>query len=166
MDNEIRQGRLANRSGNTLEKTVVGTLTSIGFEFVKYRDYLKKKELYGKELLLYNVPFTTIYNHQGNTEFLLLSEKYRLEIRIECKWQQSSGSVDEKYPYLYLNCIEAMPEKNIIILIDGGGAKIGALEWLKYAAQNKLYTTEQNKDKNVMVMNLSEFLIWVNKIFR
>jgi hypothetical protein len=31
---------------------------------------------------------------------------------IECKWQQVSGSVDEKLPYLYLNCIEAMPEKN------------------------------------------------------
>ncbi len=70
-----------------------------------------------------NVPFTTIYQHGGNTEFRLISERYNMDIRIECKWQQVAGSVDEKLPYLYLNCIEAMPEKHIIIIIDGDGWK-------------------------------------------
>jgi hypothetical protein len=109
---EPRQGTLANSSGNTLEQTVMGTLASKSFQAASYRDYLIKPELYGSELLLRNVPYKTIYGHPGNTEFLIRSERYRLEIRIECKWQQSSGSVDEKYPYTYLNCIEAMPERN------------------------------------------------------
>jgi len=52
-----------------------------------------------------------------NTEFLLKSKEYNFNVRIECKWQQVSGSVDGKLPYLYLNSIEAMPESNIIIII-------------------------------------------------
>ena len=39
--------------------------------------------------------------------------------------------MDEKFPYLYLNCIQAMPEREIILLIDGNGYKPGALAWLK-----------------------------------
>lgn len=166
MREDPRQGTLANSSGNTLEKTVIGTLISKGFQAVMYRDYIKKPGSYGDELLLRNIPFTTIYGHQGNTEFLIRSKKYNLKIRIECKWQQSSGSVDEKFPYLYLNCVEAMPENDIIIIVDGGGAKQGAINWLRSAAENKMYISDNNKGKQVKVMNLSEFLIWVNKTFR
>jgi hypothetical protein len=94
-----------------LESTVIGTLNSKGFLSVPYREWQKNPTQFGSELLLRNVPFVTIYGHPGKSEFVLLSERYGLRIRIECKWQQSSGSVDEKFPYLYLNCIEQMPEK-------------------------------------------------------
>jgi ABC-type Fe3+-citrate transport system substrate-binding protein len=130
-----------------------------------YRKWDENPENYGKELLLKNVPFTTIYGHKGNTEFLLLSEKYKLKIRIECKWQQSPGSVDEKLPYLYLNTIESMPENNIIILIDGNGFKSGAKKWLKDAVSKKLYTTKNNENKNVLVFSLTEFFTWANNTF-
>lgn len=66
------------------------------------------------------------------------------------------GSVDEKFPYLYLNCIETMPEKDIIVLIDGGGAKEGSISWIKKTSQLCLYNRDE-KLKNIMVMNLSEF---------
>ncbi len=125
----------------------------------------KYPEKYGKELLLKNVPFETIYGHSGNTEFLLIYEKYDLRIRIECKWQQSAGSVDEKLPYLYLNTIEAMPENDVMILIDGEGFKAGAKTWLRKAVKEKLYTTESSKSKNIMVFSLSEFFTWANKTF-
>lgn len=166
MNDEPRQGTVANWTGNTLERTIVGTLVSKGFEVVNYREYFKKPGIYGDELLLRNVPFTTIYGHKGNTEFLLKSKKYNLNIRIEAKWQQTSGSVDEKFPYLYLNCIETMPENDIIIIIDGGGAKEGAVNWLKNAAKSHKYTNENQKDKTVRVMNLTEFLTWANNTFR
>ena len=112
----MTQGSFANSSGTNLERTIIATLDSKGFDTVPYRQWVKKPEKYGTELLLRNVPFTTIYNHPGKSEFLLQSAKYGLEVRIECKWQQSPGSVDEKFPYLYLNCVEAMPEKNAPIL--------------------------------------------------
>ena len=159
------QGGLANSSGNTLERMVIATLESKGFEVVKYRIWYKNPGKFGNELLLRNVPFETIYDHKGNTEFLIKSKKHDLEIRVECKWQQSSGSVDEKFPYLYLNCIENMPEKDIFIIVDGGGAKPGAINWLRNAAENKLYQDEQQQT-NVGVMNLAEFLIWANTTLR
>ena len=90
----------------------------------------------------------------------------KAEIRIECKWQQVSGSVDEKLPYLYLNTIEAMPEKEITIIIDGDGWKKGAIEWLKQAVTKKKYTTKNNKKKKIQVMSLVEFITWANKKFR
>ncbi len=161
-----QQGGLANSSGSTLEKTVVGTLMSKNFQVVLYREWIKHPEKYGHELLLRNAPYPTLYGHQGNTEFLLTSERYSLTIRIECKWQQSAGSVDEKYPYLYLNCVENMPELEIFLIIDGGGAKAGALTWLRTACKNKLYTNEITRQKTITVFSLAEFLVWANKKLR
>lgn len=157
------QGNIANSSGNVLEQAVVSTFKTKGFEVVKYREWEKHPERYSNELLLENVPFETIYGHNGNTEFLLKSQEYDLEIRIECKWQQSAGSVDEKFPYLYLNCVHAMPEKDIIVIVEGGGYKEGALQWLKDAADQALY--QDKEKKNIQVLSLVEFLTWVNKSF-
>ena len=161
-----KQGRLAGSSGSTLEKVAISTLQSKGFEVVMYREWTKHPERYGNELLLKNVPYTTIYKHQGHTEFLLQSEKHKIEIRIECKWQQSGGSVDEKFPYLYLNCIERMPEQNIIIILDGAGAKAGGVQWLKDACANKPYTNTTTASKSITVMDLAGFVTWANKTFR
>lgn len=93
------------------------------------------------------------------TEFLAVSASRGLAIRIECKWQQSQGSVDEKFPYLYLNCIQAMPEREIILLIDGNGYKPGALAWLKQAVASQ-------DAKLIHVFNLVEFLVWANRRLR
>ena len=101
----MEKGTTSNITGNQLEVAVKTVLTGKGFELVNYRIWDKNKDKYGEELLLENAPFTTVYEHKGNTEFLLVSKKYKLRIRIECKWQQVSGSVDEKLPYLYLNTI-------------------------------------------------------------
>lgn len=64
--------------------------------------------------------------------------------------------MDEKFPYLYLNCIQAMPEREIILLIDGNGYKPGALAWLKQAVASQ-------DAKLIHVFNLVEFLVWANR---
>jgi len=161
----MEKGTKSNISGNQLEVTVKTVLIGKGFRLVKFREWEKNPDKFSKELLLKNVPFTTVYDHQGNTEFLLISKKYDLRIRIECKWQQVSGSVDEKLPYLYLNTIEAMPENSIMILIDGTGWKAGAIKWLKDAVKQKKYTNEVNQNKEIQVFNLTEFFTWANKTF-
>lgn len=161
----MEKGTKSNITGNQLEMAVRTVLTGKGFQLVNYRVWEKTPEKYGKELLLENAPFTTVYNHKGNTEFLLLSEKYNLKIRIECKWQQVSGSVDEKLPYLYLNVIEAMPEETVMILIDGPGWKPGSIKWLKDAVKEKKHTNESNRHKQILVYNLVEFFTWANQAF-
>jgi len=163
----MTQGALASNQGGMLESTVKSVLQRHGFELVAYSAYSKRPEKYGAELLLTNMPYDTIYiPHKGKTEFLLVSKRYGFRIRIECKWQQSNGSVDEKLPYLYLNCIETMPESHIIIVIDGEGWKKGAVEWLKTAVAKKKYMTVKNADKMIQVFNLQEFITWANRTFR
>jgi hypothetical protein len=161
----MNRGAKGNITGNQLEVAVQTVLSGKGFSILNYREWLKNPKQFGEELLLKNVPFETIYKHKGNTEFLLLSQKYKLTIRIECKWQQVAGSVDEKLPYLYLNSIEAMPEKEIMILIDGAGWKEGAIEWLKSAVKEKKYTTKENNTKVIKVFSLAEFFTWANNTF-
>lgn len=161
----MEKGTKSNVTGNQLEAAVKTVLTGKGFELVRYREWEKNKEKFGSELLLENIPFKTIYGHNGNTEFLLISQTYHLQVRIECKWQQVAGSVDEKLPYLYLNAIEAMPETALIILIDGAGWKPGALTWLKDAVKQKRYTSETNRSKEISVLSLTEFFTWANQTF-
>lgn len=160
------QGGQANKTGSALERLVPSTLTTRGFVTMLYREYRNNPEAHGSELLLRHVPYTTLYGTNGHTEFLLLSERYNLRTRIECKWQQQGGSVDEKLPYTYLSCIEAMPESHIIILIDGNGFRPGAKEWLRKAAKEKRYFTADNKHKYVDVMDTVEFMTWANNTFK
>lgn len=159
----MSQGRTSNITGNQLEVAVKTVLIGKGFTLVKYREWIKSPEDFGTELLLQNVPFTTVYGHRGNTEFLLVSAKYNLKTRIECKWQQVSGSVDEKLPYMYLNMVEAMPEQHIMVLIDGQGWKTGAIEWLKIAVKEHKY--DVLKEKKIQVFSLIEFFTWANQTF-
>ncbi|SFU95141.1 PD-(D/E)XK nuclease superfamily protein [Alicyclobacillus macrosporangiidus] len=165
MNRPSTQGGFANSSGTVLERMIREVMTSKGFTVVPFSKYIKRPERYGTELLLQHAPYTSIYGHEGKTEFLLVSADYNLRIRIECKWQQSSGSVDEKYPYVYLNAIEAMPEKDIFIVLGGSGAKKGAMDWLKRAAQERLYGADV-AGKNIRVMSLDDFVTWANRTFR
>lgn len=160
------QGGTANRQGRILERTVVPIFESHGFEVVSYSTWSKKPTDYGTELLLKHVPYTTIYNQKGYTEFLIKSERFGLNVRIECKWQQSSGSVDEKLPYLYLNCIETMPERDIIIVAGGGGMKPGAIPWLKEAVSQKKYVQPDAHEKNIQVFSIEEFMAWANRTLK
>ncbi|MDW9176982.1 PD-(D/E)XK nuclease superfamily protein [Legionella pneumophila] len=159
-------GSYANSSGGVLEGLVEHALAKKGFAVAKYKDWLLNQEQYGEEVLLKNVPYEGLYKHASTTEFVLISKKYNLETRIECKWQQVSGSVDEKLPYLFLNCSEKMTEPQVIILLDGGGAKPGAVEWLRNAC-DQFNEREVNLSKRrVDLMNMTEFVQWVNGTFK
>ena len=72
----------------------------------------------------------TIYEAPRKVDFLIVNpDLFPDGLVIECKWQQVSGSVDEKYPYLLFNIIKtAIPT---IVLIDGKGYRQAALKFLK-----------------------------------
>lgn len=95
-----------------------------------------------------------------------MSKAYNLNTRIECKWQQVSGSVDEKLPYLFLNCSEKMVEPHIIILLDGGGAKPGAIEWLRDACEKFNLKEATTSKRKIDLMSMTEFVQWVNSVFK
>lgn len=160
----MKQGTKSNVSGAQLENAIKQVLIQKGFQVVKYKNYLTNPSYFKEELLLEDVPYTSIYGHKGKTEFLLISKKYNLQIRIECKWQQTPGSVDEKLPYLYLNAIEAMPEKTILLIVDGDGWKKGSIQWLEEAIKSKKYIKFGN-EKEIFLLDLKKFFSWANKTF-
>lgn len=160
MNGTRRQGSQANRTGKVLEDLVASVFKSHGFEIVEYGDYARESAAFERDLLVRNVPYETIYGHPGKTEFLVLSPGRGMRFRIECKWQQSAGSVDEKFPYLVENC-KTMPEPMVVVLIDGKGYKEGALAWLKRAAA----ACREAGTKDIRVFDMAEFVIWANSTF-
>lgn len=159
-------GAIATSSGKVLESTVEAVLCAKGIEKVNYTQWIKNKLKYGEELLLKNIPYTSIYQHETKTEFLLSSEKYQINARIECKWQQAAGSVDEKFPYLFLNYTQQVQEPLVIVLLDGGGAKKGAVHWLRQACAQFNLEQRNSTKRRLEVMNMMDFVRWVNHVFK
>jgi len=159
-------GSYAVNSGRILEGIVENSLITKGLQVVTYKEWISNKSLYGEELLIKKVPYEGLYKHASHTEFVVVSKAHQIHTRIECKWQQSSGSVDEKFPYLFLNCTEKMTEPHIIVLLDGGGAKQGAIDWFKSSCAQFNKSSEKNSGRKVELMCTVEFLQWVNKTFR
>ena len=74
----MEKGTKRNVTGNQLEVAVKTVLSGKGFELINYRIWEKNPENYGNELLLENVPFTTIYEHKGNTEYPGKNKKHNM----------------------------------------------------------------------------------------
>ncbi len=107
------------------------------------------QKLYTRQLVIAQ----TIYGTEWNVDFTLYNPSGTpISLIIECKWQQSSGSVDEKYPYLVHNIKEQSPYP-AIVLLDGESYKPEAKEWLKKQVDGKLF---------LGVFNMGEFTKWAN----
>jgi len=129
----ISSGGRANRAGNRLEKFIEQALKDTGYtEFWNYKGqaFENRKSIGGKQYLKQLPVGSTIYETTRKCDlFIINRDKFKDDLIIECKWQQSSGSVDEKYPFLLFNIIKTgIPT---VVLMDGEGYKPAAKAWLK-----------------------------------
>jgi len=157
----MTQGGRANRSGNVLERNVEGTL--LGHGYIQLDKKLQRKQLL--PFLLSSTSLSKRYARQVHigqgiygtdiyVDFYIVgSAAIPSGLIIECKWQQSGGSVDEKLPYVNLNVLTCYPAPTVV-LIDGGGMKPGAIAWLN--AQVTMNSTL------LAVHTLSSFIAWAN----
>ena len=155
----ISSGAFANITGSSLERFVEQKLIEKGY--IQFKGHKKqilsnRKTIEGKQYATQVPVGTTIYQSPRKCDFFTFNKSLFPEgLIIECKWQQSVGSVDEKYPFLILNIIKT----NIptVILLDGDGYKKLAKEWLK---------EQVKKEKTlVSVWNMSEFQKEINNKF-
>lgn len=145
-----QQGRQANMNGAVLEQQIISRIKHAGYGKIKdiNNNFFYPDKYY---ITQYKIGMG-IYKTPLYTDVLLFDKiKYPNKLAIEMKWQQTAGSIDEKYPYLVLNIKEIFPCPAIIV-IDGGGYKDGAIEWLKNQIDTKL----------IGVYDLSGFLKWSN----
>lgn len=133
----MTDGVTANLSGNRAEKTIACMLKERGYSFKRQIDL-----------------GLNIYGHKSRGDFIVYDiPEYPHGLIIESKWQASSGSVDEKYPYMVANIKATYPYPTVIV-VSGGGYKSGALTWLKQQVDGK---------KLIHVFSLEEFLSWMNR---
>lgn len=146
-------GKTANKTGFNLEKFIEDTLRRLEYtpiEPQKFRPamYLKQK-IYSHKVRYGE----NLYGLHSEFDFAIYHpEKHPDGLIIEAKWQQSGGTVDEKFPYLVLNIQTKYPHKTIVVL-DGGGYRKGAEKWIRSQVGNNL----------LHVFDMKEFQTWVNK---
>jgi hypothetical protein len=147
----MKQGTKANFTGKNLETFIEHILQDKGYTYIESRSF---KVTCCLEQPIYSRQFTVgngIYDTPITCDFILHDPiKYPNCLVIESKWQESSGSVDEKFPYIVWN-IEKLGYPTIIVL-DGGGYKPGAEKWLRNQVGKHL----------LYVFNMSEFQRWSN----
>lgn len=150
----MTQGFESNHGGLWLEGIVEREFAARGFLVRDHCDDQDNSDLFNPNRLVRNVPYESIYGCKARSEFVVISDVLKRQVRIECRKQDVSGSVDEKFPYLLSNAREAMPENEIMLLLGGDGARRQAVEWLKRSAQAVAH-------KSIYVVTLNEFPKWV-----
>ncbi|BAZ40004.1 hypothetical protein NIES4101_59650 [Calothrix sp. NIES-4101] len=155
------QGARAQKAGEVLESHVETTLRAYGYFQVCTQVPKKgRKDLLVSSILLpkrYAKQVhigTGIYKTDLFVDFFVVGLPVMPSgLIIECKWQESGGSVDEKFPYLNLNIQNSYPAPTIIV-IGGEGMRDGAIDWLR---------DRVNDNKNLIaVQNLDRFIAWAN----
>ncbi len=146
------QGTRANYTGNQLEAVIQNALDRKGYKLVERRSFNAARYLdqpvYAKQFPIAK----SVYETDLYCDFIIFHPlKHPNCLIIESKWQQSSGSVDEKFPFLVLNVREQYPYATVIVL-DGEGYKKGAEKWLRRQVDAKL----------THVFNMMEFQKWSN----
>ena len=152
------QGSVANKNGRDLEDIIEIMLIQLNYE--KLTPSNKANLQYHSR----NIPLSafgdrwfstqtiigeSIYNTAMKIDFVLYDKvKAPDGIIIEAKWQSSKGSVDEKYVYTALSLLKQKGRK--ILVLDGGGYKKGAIEYLQ-------------KLKGIEVFSLSELMLMSKK---
>lgn len=145
-------GGRANISGASLEKMVEGLLLGHGYGKLSSKEFQSHAAAREPIFMTQVVVGRTVYNTRMKVDFFVFHPtKHPEGLIIECKWQQSPGSVDEKYPYLVTNLITS--QKTSIIVLDGGGYKPGAKHWLEEQALS---------NPRLSVFNLTGFTQWAN----
>lgn len=129
----MTDGSKANKTGKILEQFIRNLLEQ--YDYKEYQGnkkdmFFQRHSITGKQYKEQVPCGKSIYDTKRKCDFLVINpEKFDDGLIIECKWQQSSGSVDEKYPFTYFNIQKiGVPT---IVLIDGNGYKPKAKEWLK-----------------------------------
>ena len=125
----MTEGARANRSGFRLESWVRDILEEHGYTRISSKEFMDETVDTGSCFSTQCSIGESIYGTTRKVDFVLRHPNlWPTGLVIQCKWQASAGSVDEKYPY-EVACINHLSFPTVIFL-DGGGYKAGAKAWL------------------------------------
>jgi len=130
------QGQKACHTGRMLEKIVESMLDTAGFERMNNIEAKKQIEAGETNKKWYASQYKGLIGEYGVpvvVDFIVYSPiEFRTGLVIEVKYQKVGGSVDEKYPYVFLNFRKWFKEGiNTALFMEGGGYRQCALDWCK-----------------------------------
>lgn len=131
------QGQRANMTGRRAEAIIYCIIKELGYRIE--RQYPVCVGIHGGEIK------ADFYIHPTN--------KFPKGVIIESKWQESSGSADEKFCFLELNIRTRYPSPTIVVY-GGGKARQGMVDWFRAQADGQ---------KLIAVLSFEEFILWVNR---
>lgn len=168
-------GEKAQRNGANFEKVIESLSSLKGFEVVKYSRYKKEKKYYDTlDKLIIQQPLCPMHmdkkGKKGRQDFLLRitnpdpisfynnyfqpNNEGVLEICVQCKFQISQGSTDEKISHLgHTLELREFIYKNVILLHHGNGIRQQYLDVM--TDDSRRYKREGSY--NFKVMDLNEF---------
>lgn len=143
----MSNGTRANKRGKYLQLSVANLLLEGDYEEVEARRFFAMLYM-DQPIFAQECPIgKDIYGKNRRVDIILYHPlRWKECLVIQCKWQASRGSIEEKYPFEVLSI--QLNEFQTIIVMDGGGYSKGAENWLKAQA---------GKKKLLHVMNLGEF---------
>jgi PD-(D/E)XK nuclease superfamily protein len=124
----MKKGAKTNRSGKPLEY-ISEQLAHCGFQEINGAQF-SKIDVFPNRYVRTNVPYITIYGTKGFHEILIVTSEQNgfhfladdidklIKIIVECKFQSTSGSTDEKIPYI-LETFKNSNVRNWILVLDG-----------------------------------------------
>lgn len=120
----------ANLNGATFEARIAELLCGCGFSQANNREIFASRTNLQPRYEQHAPAGLTIYGRNRFVDFLVTGARdYPQGLILECKWQSSAGSVDEKFPFLCANITKTRVPT--VVLLDGGGYSPGAAAWLR-----------------------------------
>lgn len=173
-------GAEANESGLTWESWVKTVASSQGFVIKNHRERANYIVPVAERRVVWtHAPYETIFHNvkeqkptKTSTEFVV--ECGSDQVRIECKWQSTSGSVDEKYPFMFLNAVLTMKEPTVVLALGGEYFESGrgkeVRDWLSDSCAHppawlSAEVREKLKTRQLMVKNPNNFAKWFRERF-
>lgn len=126
-------GQRAHQTRASLEDFIRRLLEKSGYDYVHPQQFQAARCL---EQPIFSTKYPAgkdLYGKDHKCDFILYHPvRYPSALIIESKWQQSSGSVDEKFPFL-VSTIKKI-RLDAIVVLDGSGYSESAECWLRQQA--------------------------------
>lgn len=154
-------GRRATR--HALLENCVDTLHALGFQLYESQGQFAAASVVPDRYVIRNYPHASLYSTPGRKEGYIHTEDEAYIL--EAKWQDTSGSVDEKLPYIWESFL-ASPVSGWLAVFDGrfwredARARQG-IRWLKVRA-----AAETPGGREFLVMTRTEFIKWATAKWR
>lgn len=176
------RGKKTGRAAGILEN-VVDNLRSVGFEILTRAEWLSKQDenTLPEQYVVRNWPHQSLYGGRGKKEALIVSgpckngikfehEGEKIRIVVEAKYQSGSGSVDEKFPFVWESFL-ASEIPNWILLYDGKWwlepRGMAAVKWIKDRyAKTKSEGDLRVRNKTFYILNRRDMAELIGRAWR